>query len=192
MRGFLEGHRAIARPSSVDEVSSLLPWLAAVTPFARANPLQERDIQLFEERFINSLNNSLGNDTVKLVGFKTVQIPSHEPDDLNAHYDNNPHEWGQMSNYFYDRGSGTLRVYFPVEGALVAHDGARHEANALGELKLQQVNGDYAALCRKQTDRATGVEGNRHHLGWYHLPRPGPAAPDAVRLRFRGEGDFGP
>ncbi|KAI9041819.1 uncharacterized protein KD926_006363 [Aspergillus affinis] len=104
-----------------------------------------------------------------------MRIPFHELGDLTEHYDNNPREWAQLSNYFYDRASGTLRVYFLVEGALVAHDGTHHEANALGKLNLQQVNGDYAVLGRKQTDWVTGVEGNIIRDGIIFLaqaPRP--------------------
>lgn len=135
---------------------------------ARALPLHERDVNLFEERFINTLDYSLSDNIVKLVGSKTVRVPSHELHDLNNHYDSNPHEWTKMSNCFFDHASDTLRVYFPVKGTLVAHDRKHHEANSLGELNLQQVNGDYAVLDSKPT-RYRG--GRQHHSRWHHLSR---------------------
>ncbi|KAE8331491.1 hypothetical protein BDV39DRAFT_218771 [Aspergillus sergii] len=146
--------------------ASFISRLLSLTAFAISSnlsyglPLSERDLRLFEERYINSLDYSLGNDTVKLVGYKNIKIPAEELDDLNEHYNNHPEVWKNMPNYFYDQGSGTLRAYFPVDGALVEHDGQYHEANSLGELDLTKVNGDSSVLGRRQTESITGVEGN--------------------------------
>ncbi|KAB8076107.1 hypothetical protein BDV29DRAFT_200473 [Aspergillus leporis] len=137
-----------------------LAALAIPSNLVYSLPLSERDLRLFEERYINSVDYTLGNDTIKLIGYKTIKIPVEELDDLNDHYNNHPEEWKNMPNYFYDQGSGTLRAYFPVEGALVEHDGQHLEANSLGELGITKINGDHSVLGRRQTDSITGVEGN--------------------------------
>ncbi|EEH21797.2 hypothetical protein PABG_04013 [Paracoccidioides brasiliensis Pb03] len=126
------------------QVLSLAAFALSWSP-AQAH-LAERDLTLFEERF--------------LIGFKKVKVPEHELNDLNQHYRSNPKEWGKLSNYFYDPPTGTFRIYFPVEGALVSHGGKHYEANHLGELDLQEIHGDCSVLGRKQTSHVTGVEGN--------------------------------
>ncbi|GBC26723.2 hypothetical protein GLOIN_2v1828065 [Rhizophagus irregularis DAOM 181602=DAOM 197198] len=53
-----------------------------------------------------------------------------------------------------------LRVYFPVAGALIEHQGSMIEANELGEFEIKDVDSDYVVLGRKQSGRVQGVQGN--------------------------------
>ncbi|QSS58320.1 hypothetical protein I7I51_07743 [Histoplasma capsulatum] len=157
--------------SPFSQVLSLAALALTWSP-TQAAQLATRDITMFEERFLNSLEYQLPNNTIKLIGFKKVKVPEHELGDLNQHYMSNPKEWGKLNNYFYDPPSGTFRIYFPVEGALVSHDGEQHEANHLGELSLQKIHGDCSVLGRKQTSHVTGVEGNIIKDGIIYLENP--------------------
>ncbi|KAK2811519.1 hypothetical protein FQN50_002142 [Emmonsiellopsis sp. PD_5] len=160
------------KPSSVSRLLSLAAAFVFSAGSVNAAQLAERDLNQFEERFLNSISYTLPNDTVKLIGFKKVQIPEHELEDLNQHYKTNPTEWGKLNNYFYDPPTGTFRIYFPVEGALVEHDGKHHEANHLGELNLNKINGDCSVLGRKKTEHVSGVEGNIIKDGIIYLENP--------------------
>ncbi|PGH36681.1 hypothetical protein GX50_00543 [[Emmonsia] crescens] len=157
--------------ASFSQVLSLAA-LAVIWSPTQAAQLAAHDVTMFEERFLNSLEYQLPNNTIKLIGFKKVKVPEHELGDLNQHYKNNPQEWGKLNNYFYDPASGTFRIYFPVEGALVSHGGKQHEANHLGELDLQKIHGDCSVLGRKKTAHVTGVEGNIIKDGIIYLENP--------------------
>jgi hypothetical protein len=119
-----------------------------------------RELAEFETRYINSMDYKLHNDSIKLIGYKKIQIPELELGDFEDHYFKNQEQWKKIDNTYYDQGAATLRIYFPVQAALVEHGGKLVEANHLGELDMEQVTGDCAVLGRKQTDHVTGVEGN--------------------------------
>ncbi|CAG8476185.1 10666_t:CDS:2 [Racocetra fulgida] len=120
----------------------------------------ERELAEFEAQFTESLDYKFNNNSIKLIGYKKIKIPDHELSEFEDHYFNNHAEWKKIKSVFYDSGSTILRVYFPVEAALIEHNGKVFEANHLGELELEEISGDCAVLGRKQTDYVTGVEGN--------------------------------
>ncbi|EDN02736.1 predicted protein [Histoplasma mississippiense (nom. inval.)] len=91
--------------SPFSQVLSLAALALTWSP-TQAAQLATRDITMFEERFLNSLEYQLPNNTIKLIGFKKVKVPEHELGDLNQHYMSNPKEWGKLNNYFYDPPSG--------------------------------------------------------------------------------------
>ncbi|KAI5777229.1 hypothetical protein EDC01DRAFT_410034 [Geopyxis carbonaria] len=119
----------------------------------------------FEARFLDTQPYQLSNESIKLIGYKTVHIP---PTD-RAHYAT--HAGDLDASAFYDPHAGTLRIYFPVASALLHHDAAVIEANDLGELDVTSaaVAGDAAVLGRKQTPHVTGVAGNDVRDGVIYL-----------------------
>ncbi len=137
--------------------ASALTWNVA-----HAHPSRDwsRELAEFETRFINTMAYRLHNDSIKLIGYKKVDIPQPERGEFEEHYFGNHAEWKKMDSTYYDPSTGTIRIYFPVEAALVEHNGRLIEANNLGELDIEQVEGDCAVMGRKQTDHVTGVEGN--------------------------------
>jgi hypothetical protein len=142
-------------------ISQLLCLAASAWNWNLAHALPAHDWQLaeFEERFIGGLDYQLSNKSIKLVGYKKIQIPATDLRQFEDQYFTHHAEW-KMDSAYYDQPSATLRIYFPVEAALVEHGGKLVEANHLGELDLEEVKGDCAVLGRKQTDHVTGVEGN--------------------------------
>lgn len=128
-----------AHPSSPD-------WMKALTEF--------------ETRYINRMDYQLHNDSIKLIGYKKIEIPKPHRQEFEDHYLSHHADWRIVDSTYYDGSSGTIRIYFPVEAALVEHGGRLIEANELGELDLENVEGDCAVMGRKQTDHVTGVEGN--------------------------------
>jgi hypothetical protein len=65
-----------------------------------------------------------------------------------------------------------LRIYFPVNSALISHGETTIEANDLGEFDVESVDGDYAVLGRYQTDHVHGVDGNIIKDGVIYLAEP--------------------
>jgi len=122
--------------------------------------LLKRDLAEFEASFVDGLAYKLPNNTIKLIGYKKIKIPKPDLGEFEDHYIKNHAEWMAIDSAYYDHGAATLRVYFPVEAALIEHDGEITEANHLGELDKEELTGDCAVLGRKQTDHVTGVEGN--------------------------------
>lgn len=136
--------------------------LALWTPVAaRPSPdAVERDLDLHEERFINARSYKHRNSTVKLVGCKKMPVPHDGVDAFERGWYASLHEHEELGRHFYDASRHELRVYFPVENALVEHRGKLLEANELREFELDELDGDYAALGRYQTDAVRGVDAN--------------------------------
>jgi hypothetical protein len=128
---------------------------------AAADETLERELAEFEAEFRDSLDYKHHGKGVKLIGYKKILVPVEELENFNEHYLQTHAEWKKLKNAHYDPYSGTLRVYFPVEGGLVEHGGRIIEATELGELDVEsEVDGDCSVLGRKQTDNVTGVVGN--------------------------------
>ncbi len=114
----------------------------------------------FETQYINSMDYQLQNNSIKLIGYRKIEIPEHRHSEFEDDYFENHAEWRKIDSTYYDPPTGTMRIYFPVEAALVEHGGRIIEANHLGELDMEEVQRDCAVLGRKQTDHITGVKGN--------------------------------
>lgn len=128
----------------------------------------------FEKRFIDTLSPRYEhhNETIKLIGFKTVIIPMHARADFEESYNTYlPFETGYEST-LYDATTGHLRLYFPVQSALLRHDSILLEANHLGEFALDELAGDYVVHGRKQTEQVHGVDGNIIKDGIIYLDPP--------------------
>lgn len=147
------------------------------TPF-----LPHRSLAEFEERFVDSLPYTRPNSTaLRLIGYKTITIPAHEAPHFDADWAARlPTDWNTRVAYedrtadiahhfYYDAPARHLRVYFPVEGALLATDNGHElvEADELGQLTdTRFLHEDEArrppchVVGRKQTGHVTGVEGN--------------------------------
>lgn len=118
-----------------------------------------QDLSSFEQAFSNSLDYK-SDKTIKLIGYKEIQIPKEKFEDFKAFYQEKKEK---LKNYYYHKETATFRAYFPVEGALVAHKNKTVEASELGELDLtaNEINSQALfVIGRKQTDKITGVEGN--------------------------------
>ncbi|PKC09277.1 hypothetical protein RhiirA5_389547 [Rhizophagus irregularis] len=100
--------------------TSALIWTTAQARPRSSHGVIKRELGHFEERYINTLNYKLHNETASI----------------------------------------ELRVYFPVAGALIEHQGSMIEANELGEFEIKDVDSDYVVLGRKQSGRVQGVQGN--------------------------------
>jgi len=140
--------------------ASALIWATTQARPRSSHDVVKRELGHFEERYINTLNYKLHNETVKLIGYKKIRIPPEEIDVFEDHYFTNYAEMQKFDSHFYDQASMELRIYFPVACALIKHQGSMIEANELGEFEIENVDGDYAVLGRKQTDHVRGVHGN--------------------------------
>jgi len=141
-------------------VLSLTAASARLRPRATHDAVK-REIAFHEERFINTLEWKLPNETIKAVGCKKFKIPPEKIEAFEDGYDEHYHTVKTYDAHFYDEASGEIRVYFPVAGALIEHQGSYIEANDFGEFEIEKVvDGDYAVLGRYQTDHIHGVDGN--------------------------------
>ena len=137
-----------------------LTWTTAQARPRLFHDIVKRELSYFEECYINTLNYKLHNETVKLIGYKKIKVPLEDVDAFEDHYSRNYAELQKFASHFYDQVSMELRIYFPVAAALVEHQGSMIEANELGEFEIDDIDGDYAVLGRKQTDHVHGVYGN--------------------------------
>lgn len=115
------------------------------------------DALAFEKEYVKTLGYE-SDESIKLIGFKKITIPQDEVESFNAAYALSYKE--THKNYLWDKSTGVLTVYFPVESALVEADGGVVEASTLGELQLDTPHDRLSVLGRRQTDTITGVEGN--------------------------------
>jgi hypothetical protein len=140
-----------------------------------AMSLAARDLAIsrFEERFINTLDWKHNNATLKLVGYKKIIMSPQQFQDLETNILNHPKEWDSFENSFYDPHDRTMRVYFPVEGALVYHGNELVEFSHLGEHPHHEtVDSDCAVVGRYKTDQVTGTSANRVEDGIIWLREP--------------------
>lgn len=138
-------------------VASLL-WASS----ANARGVSSHALRHFERRYIDSREYTTHNETIKLIGYKTISVPLHAQQEFSLQYDThsaNEDLDGYLSAY-YEPDTGSLRVYFPVANALIEHDGELIEANELGEFDVEDIRGDYHVIGRKKTDTVHGHEGN--------------------------------
>ncbi|KAK0738765.1 hypothetical protein B0T18DRAFT_441372 [Schizothecium vesticola] len=140
--------------------ASILTWTPTSARPRASEGVVKRELVSYEERYINSRSYKHPNTTVKLVGCKKMKIPASEVSSFEDHYYANYDELKKFESHFYDEANREIRIYFPVENALVEHEGKMIEANELGEFDLDSVDGDYAVLGRYQTDHVRGVDGN--------------------------------
>ncbi|KAK0643240.1 hypothetical protein B0T16DRAFT_415558 [Cercophora newfieldiana] len=85
-----------------------------------------------------------------------------------------PSEWDELTSAYYDPVEQAMRVYFPVQRALVRHQGRFVEATDLGELEHEHIEGDCAVVGRYQTEEVRGVKGNRVEGGLIYLREESP------------------
>ncbi|TLD21921.1 hypothetical protein PspLS_08225 [Pyricularia sp. CBS 133598] len=175
---------------------AILSPLAAATP---TPPAQDPSMTQFEERFVNSLPYTSDNaTTLRLVGFKRMALPVADVAEFEQAWSDPPSEWRRRDessaagrheeHFWYDRARREVRVYFPVEGALLRRGGAEEgdegefvEADGLGqvmgvgEVVKRDVDGEgraRAVVGRRTTDQVSGVEGNIIRDGIIYLETP--------------------
>ena len=156
----------------IKNVGIVLIFILSVTGCTKYGPIKqntEKNLNTFETEFINSLNYSTkGNIT--LIGFKKIKITPQEFEELN---NSGKERKINLSNYYYDKIDGSVRIYFPVEDALVEKKDTIIEANKMGELPLSSsqinISDPLYIVGRKQTELVTGVEGNIIRNGIIYL-----------------------
>jgi len=138
----------------------ILQWTIVSARPGASEVVVKRALLLYEDGYINSRSYKHPNNTVKLVGCKKLKIPDSEVAGFEDHYYTNYRELQEFDSHFYDEVNREIRIYFPVQNALVEHGGQLTEANELGEFALDTLDSDYAVLGRYQTDHVRGVDGN--------------------------------
>ncbi|KAM7211406.1 hypothetical protein V8F06_013206 [Rhypophila decipiens] len=156
--------------------TALALGLLSLTCSCMCMTLAARDDQIhqFERRFIDTLSYEHPNHTVKLVGFKKIIMTENQIAQLESNIAENPHEWDQLDMAYFDPLEKTMRVYFPVENALVQHGDKLIEANHMGEYEHASIDGDCTVVGRYQTDKVTGVPANIVSNGIIYLAEPAP------------------
>jgi hypothetical protein len=118
------------------------------------------DLTTFEKQYSDLLGYN-SNNTIRLIGYKKIKLSPNELGEFLFLMSTNKNKF---HNYYYNEADKTVRIYFPVEAALVEDNTALAEASAMGELRLNnsQIDGDdpLFVVGRKQTNLVTGVEGN--------------------------------
>lgn len=182
-------HRPLKKMARTQTLLTLA--LTILSPLATATPTpptQDPTLAQFEERFVNSLPYTSDNaTTLRLVGFKRMALPAADVAAFEKAWNDPPSEWRRRDegsattgrheeHFWYDRVRREVRVYFPVEGALLRRGGAEQgdgdefvEADGLGqvvgvgEMVKRDVDGEgraRAVVGRRATDQVSGVEGN--------------------------------
>ncbi|KAF9872856.1 hypothetical protein CkaCkLH20_09719 [Colletotrichum karsti] len=143
----------------------LLPLTTALTP-------RDISIQTFERAFLSTIPWSHPNHTTKLIGFKRILLTPSQHAHLASSIASSPAQWAAFTSAYHDPDERTMRVYFPVENALMYHHDALIEANTHGEHPHEEIAGDLAVLGRYRTDAVTGVPGNVLRDGVIYLAEP--------------------
>ncbi|KAK0627646.1 hypothetical protein B0T14DRAFT_140816 [Immersiella caudata] len=138
--------------------TSILLLLSLLTPVLTTPTPSLHD---FEQSYLNTFSYSLPNITIKLIGYKKIIMSPTELSDLEHAIATRPSEWASITSAHYDPVERAMRVYFPVQRALVRHKGELVEASDLGELEHERIEGDCAVVGRYQTEEVRGVRNNR-------------------------------
>ncbi|KAI9775487.1 MAG: hypothetical protein M1839_001104 [Geoglossum umbratile] len=145
---------------------SLIPFFLSLCPAILSAP--NFSAPDFEKRFLSHYPTNNTN-SIRLIGYKKIYVPADEITEFEGHW-NSEEAWsGRYSNLynyfshvFYDSSEKAIRLYFPVEGALLEHDGGIIEADELGQLPphVDTVKGPCKVVGRKKTHHVHGVDGN--------------------------------
>jgi hypothetical protein len=135
----------------------------------------------FEKRFLSHYPTNNSN-SIRLIGYKKIFVPADEIAEFEGHWNSEKVAWSgrysdsynYFSHVFYDSSENAIRLYFPVEGALLEHDSGIIEADELGQLPphINAVKGPCKVLGRKKTHHVHGVEGNVIKDGIIYLAEP--------------------
>lgn len=180
---------------------TLFASLAAALSLALASPLdlsprdlvaRDQEVDQFERRFLDTLGWEHDNHTVKLVGYKRIILPEDQINEIHEHAKRSPADFEQFPGAYYDPYERSLRLYFPVQNALVYHGDELVEASKLGEYPAhERLHGDCHVVGRYQTEQVHGTAGNHIQDGIVYLTEPAPP------VRVYGDGgnvlmyDFG-
>lgn len=151
----------MARMAVMAGLSSFLAFavLACNTDNTKRVDEPKIDTVSFERAYVQTLDHQSA-EGIKLIGFKKITFPPEEIESFDAVYTENKEAY---PNYLFDASTGLLKVYFPVESALVEVGDEILEASTLGELDLEMAGVDpyrLSVIGRRQTDNIRGVEGN--------------------------------
>lgn len=138
------------------------------------NPISNKkeSITTFEKNYIRYLYPELNNDSIKLIGFKTVYFNKDEAQEIKNAQELYKKELSEINkSIYYAEDYSFMRVYFPMSDAIVNYNGKTHEASnrgsfitdALVNLKTTsriQVIGRKASEFVSETD-FNSIEGNQ-------------------------------
>ena len=136
----------------------------------RALIARDYEIDQFERRFLDTVRWEHANHTVKLVGYKKIIMPDDQLEEIESHVAGSLAEWEQFPGTYCDPYERTLRLYFPVENALIYQGDELLEASHLGEYpQHDRLYGDCHVVGRYQTAQIHGTAGNRIEGGIVYL-----------------------
>ncbi len=137
---------------------SMLTTLCCVQDTPATPELSTSTLYDFEREYSKTLAYE-SDQSYKLIGYKKIKLNKDEMTEYLRIYQDHRDE---MKNYFFDNANSLVRIYFPVEGALVEHGGKITEASQLGEFPPEEnaTSVELSVIGRKQTDQIRGVEGN--------------------------------
>ena len=117
-----------------------------------------------EREFAYSLGFSKSAN-VKLIGFKTIYIDEKSVDDFNGFYFENQQEIDMLKGFYYDPESAQIRIYFPVNGAIIKSKAIKYGATVIGDLRLNSGSNipSIKVIGRKRANRILGVRANIIH-----------------------------
>lgn len=137
-----------------------------LTSCEKGNSLTELETEKLilekEQKFVESLQSHSKNG-LQLIGYQTVHIDEASVEDFNNYYTENKNDIDNTTEYFYDPENAELRIYFPVESALIDVNGQILEATESGSVALDIRGIDLNAvevIGRKVTEHVTGVSTN--------------------------------
>ena len=133
-----------------------------------------KSVEEFEQDFSDGMDHDFA-DSIRLIGYKNIKLPESERTNFENHYHTNVIGSNDTDRWtYYDAPSSTLRIYFPVAGALLKHGDDKIEANDKGEVTNlgDKDLDDYAVLGRKQTPEIIGDKGNIIKDGIIYLDPP--------------------
>ena len=111
-----------------------------------------------EKQFIEKMNYN-SKEGANLIGFRTVYIDDEALLEFNKFYQDNIDELEDLS---YDPNLGELRIYFPVNSAIVKLKKNKFEASENGNISIDSKE-DFKSIevmARRKTDKVTGVPEN--------------------------------
>ncbi len=114
-----------------------------------------------EKEYVKSLNFDDSADA-KLIGFNTIYVDDGSLEEFNEFYFENKKEIDEIAGHFYHPIKGEIRVYFPVNSAIVKAKNELYEASEEGDVNFaQDTEFEFIEIiARKKTDKVTGVSTN--------------------------------
>lgn len=137
-------------------------------PINSIQGFQPKSIEEFEREYITKFYDTISASptSIKLIGFKTIPIEENQRKEFLEYLNIHEKELNQNNNHYFAADGSFVRIYFPMNEAIVLNNGVSYEADENGILdygndtRAVSKNANIVIIGRKKSEFVVGTGSN--------------------------------